>query len=215
MTWRPTVERPSGWRVIPTGRCRLAFLLGTVFLGGILLPSGCRRDGNTPSNGGDADPAPKVRDLLIFPDVLYVEDPRVNEFVGHAMAVCAAGDYDEFRLLWSAREEPLPRKEYEKGWQAVQEIRIQGLERVLLDAKKDGKGASSEQTVYALLAEVSMDPDHPAAAGEPTREVALMLVHEHEEWRLAKTPKSMRTWLKERFKKQADDGESSSTSRGG
>ena len=215
MTWRPTIERPDGGHVIFTARYALALLLGTAFLGGILVTSACRRDGDTSHTEVIADPAPKTRDLLVFPNVLYVEDPGVNEFVEHAMAVCAAGDYDKFRLLWSAREEPLPRKEYEKGWQAVQEIRIQGLERVLLDAQRDVEGASSGQTVYALLAEVSMDPDHPAAAGEPIREVALMLVHEHEEWRLAKTPKSMRTWLKERFKKQDDDGESSSRSLGG
>jgi hypothetical protein len=111
------------------------------------------------------------------------------------MTTCAGGDYELFRLMWSAREEVLPRDEYEQGWQAVREIRLTRLEKVML-APNEKQGRTTAQTVYALLADVSLDPEHPAARNEPNRQVALMIVREHDDWKLARAPRTMREWLR-------------------
>jgi hypothetical protein len=148
------------------------------------------------ANQSDDDPSATV---LVFPDNLRVDDPSVNTFVHQAMTVCSSRDYDAFRLLWSARHDPLSRDEFEAGWQAVREIRIRALDRAKLDLSPDQDG-TPPQTVYALFAQVVLDPTHEAARKKPRREVVLMIVKEHEEWRLAKAPKRMRAWMTDKVK---------------
>ena len=100
-------------------------------------------------------------------------------------------------MLWSSREEPLPRGDYDQGWQAVQEIRIRALQEVILAADPD-RGRTEDQTVYGLAADVSLDPAHRAGRKQPSREVILMVVSEKGLWRLARPPKGMRSWIKQR-----------------
>ena len=140
---------------------------------------------------------PKPANMLVFPDEFHVGDETVNAFIRRAMTACASGDYQKFRLLWSAREEPLPRGEYEQGWQAVQEIRMRALQEVILAADSE-RGRKEDQTVYVLAADVSLDPAHRAGRKEPIREVVLMVVPEQGSWRLARPPKAMRSWIKQR-----------------
>lgn len=138
-------------------------------------------------------------DLLRFPADLHMADASVNAFVKEAMLHCASGDYDRFRLLWSAKEEPLPRGDYEQGWQAVQKIAVRALRKVMLAADAKHRGDPSRK-VYVLLAEVALDPTHRAGAREPIREVVLMIVREQGAWRLAHPPKAMRAWIKTQIK---------------
>lgn len=160
----------------------------------------CRRDQadsavSTPTD----DPKPSVEDLLIFPEEMQVADESVNEFVARAMTVCAAGRYEDFRLLWSARDQPLSRGEYEMGWQAVREIRIRALERVRLGPDST-RGGEDGEFVYVILAGVSLDPTQSAGGQEPNREAVLMAIREQDDWRLARAPKKMREWIRDRFK---------------
>ena len=177
-----------------TKRLALLILLCVVSTG-----PGCRRKEEAAKS--EPVPAPAARpqpvEVLVFPDELRVEDDSVNVFLEQAMTVCTKGDYHAFRLLWSAREEPLPQDEFEEGWQAVREIRIRVLEKVLL-APESGFEAGIDRTVYAVYADVHLDPEHTAGRREPDREVVLMLVQEHDDWRLAEAPRSVRTWVKEK-----------------
>ncbi|UCC31830.1 MAG: hypothetical protein JSU86_06045 [Phycisphaerales bacterium] len=164
----------------------------------LCLAPACRRDEDVSQNGTAANDNPKKPpELLVFPSDLRTEDDSVNAFVKHAMTQCASGHYDKFRLLWSAREDPLPRSEYQQGWQAVQEIRIRALQKAMLSADP-AHGREEDETVYVIVANVSLDPTHRAGQREANREVALMLVREHDSWRLARAPKKMRAWIKER-----------------
>jgi hypothetical protein len=61
------------------------------------------------------------------------------------------------------------------------------------------------ETVYLVLAEVRFDPEHPAGEQQANREVALMLVQERGQWRIANPPKVMREWL--RKKAEDNDGQ--------
>ena len=99
--------------------------------------AGCNsNDDNQDSTPTTIEQEAKAKDLLVFPDDLHTTDDSINQFVKRAMRTCAAGEYPPFRLLWSVREEPLPRDEYDTGWQAVQEVRIRLLEQVRLAGKK-------------------------------------------------------------------------------
>ncbi len=181
-------------------RRQLAFPVLVALSGvGAVSQSSCRRDEplDTPADHTAAPVADTQQaDILVFPASLNVEDASVNEFVHRAMNVCARGEYDAFRLLFSARENPLARGEFETGWQAVQEIRIRALEKVKLAINDPGDGTTSIRPAYALLAEVQLDPRRPAGKREPHREVVLMIVREHGGWRLGNAPKSMCEWIK-------------------
>jgi len=175
----------------------LTFSIATA-IGLFIAAPACRCD-SEPATGSSSDSsgvlAPKPPDVLIFPDELRVADETVNDFVAKAMSTCAAGEYEPFRLLWSVRGDPLPREEFEQGWQAVQVIKVRVLEKVMIDADPNA-GRAEPEIVYALLVDVSLDPEQKAGQKKPQREVVLMLIREHEQWRLAQAPKPMRDWIK-------------------
>ncbi len=159
-----------------------------------------------------SQPAPVVapqplQEILVFPDSLRVADEAVNEFVGFAMNECAGGDYERFRLLWRATDDPLPRDEYEQGWQAVERIELRALEEVVL-AGQHQEDSYAGETAYVVLAGVSLDPNHRAGKREPFREVILLIVNEQSKWRLAKAPNALKTWVREhvasRLERSAD-----------
>ena len=52
-----------------------------------------------------------------------------------------------------------------------------------------------------VLATVELDPAHPAGQREPKRDVALLLVDERGEWRLARPTKNMRDWIRAEVEK--------------
>jgi hypothetical protein len=164
-----------------------------------VLPAACRRppghEANTTTSvdSGKAKPA----ELLEFPKEMLVSDTSVNDFVTKAMIVCATGDYEAFRLLWTARENPLPREEFEQGWNAVERIEVRALQEARLEADP-AAGRETHQTVYVLLVDVSLDASQRAGQKEPLRHVVLMLTRENGEWRLARPPKAMREWVKKK-----------------
>lgn len=119
----------------------------------------------------------------------------MNQFVIEAMHTCVTGEYDAFRLLWSAREEPMARGEFDKGWKAIEEIRILALEKVRLAPKKD-QISQTPELVYALYANVRLNPDLISPQQKLERDAISMIVHEQGKWRMAKAPKKMRHWLK-------------------
>jgi hypothetical protein len=176
-------------------RTCIAFF-GLVCLGALGASHGCRQE--TADEPGD--PAVEVAatgpiGTVVFPEAHHVQDESVNEFLDHAMTVCTAGDYGAFRLLWSAREEPLPREEFEKGWQAMLDIRVRALEKVLFAKEKKAEDPAAMRSAYAFYADVHLDPAQLTSDQKPERQVVLMLVREHSGWRLAKAPREVRAWL--------------------
>lgn len=125
-------------------------------------------------------PAPEP-ELIVFPPHLRVDDPAVNEFVEHTMQTCVSGDYDAFRLLWSAKSEPMGRRDFERSWQAVRQIRVDALVPFRI---ADDPGAPGLR--YYIKASVELDP----AADPPTRNVQLVAVSEDSQWRLARPSKT-------------------------
>lgn len=167
-----------------------------LLLVGGALTVGCEREKVVASKPQPVPVAPDVRaDILYFSDELGVEDESVNKFVRRAMTDCASGDYERFRLLWSAKVDPLPADEYEQGWQAVKRIEIRALQEVLLAAEASDE-SPQDGTAYAVLADVSLDPTHPAGQDNPLREVVLLVVKEQDGWRLANPPQAMKRWIR-------------------
>lgn len=161
------------------------------------VPTGCERKEEAAAHKPTADiGATDINAPLIFPDALKVEDESVNEFLTHAMAVCSQGDYSAFRLLWSAREEPLPRDEFRRGWSAVQSIRILHLQPVKLPRSSEAEDEESLELVYAACADVQLDAEQLGRQHDPDRRVVLLIVREQDSWRLANPPRELRDWVR-------------------
>ena len=160
----------------------------------LVSATNCREDHSTPATPPSKRESEQSTAELIFPDSLRVADESVNIFVRTALSQCASGNYEAFRALWSAKQDPISRAEFGEGWQAVHRIEVRGLQKVLLAADQ---GPAASEPVYVLLVEVALDPAQKAGKREPLREIVMMLVHEHEQWRLAGAPKAMREWIKQ------------------
>ena len=152
-----------------------------LLLAGALV--GCKRE--EPPEIQPPPPAPKGA-VLLFPAESRVADPEVNAFVTRAMEACSSDDYESCRLLWSATTEPISREQFERGWRAVEEIRILGV-RALPTPEGD--------TVYAIHAYVALDAANLPRDREPSRRVVLVGVQELGEWRIARAPKRVREWM--------------------
>lgn len=164
---------------------------------------GCRpdTDSTSPNDGLDEVHPKPPRAVLNFPLELTVADATVNEFVAEAMKTCANGNYDSFRLLWSAREELITKREYERGWRSVLSMDIRALEQVKL-APDPERGETEPRTVYAILAHVAFDPAQTTDREETERNVVLVVAREHDAWRLRKAPRELRRWLTDKINPQ-------------
>jgi len=196
--------------------CRLAATLVLLCAGCALLP-GCEEQQDKGAKPVESEPVSEAkRTALIFPESLRVEEAPVNALLERAMRLCSEGDYERFRLIWTARQEPISRGEFQKGWAAMQEIRIRALERVALatpiGGETEGRRDSDREIVYVAYAEMTLDPEllGPAARrrdpntgsaeADARREAVLMIVKELGDWRLAQAPKSMRSWVRKKFR---------------
>ena len=139
----------------------------------LFLPGGgCERE-EQPEVEAGPPPEPEILD---FPAELRVEDETVNAFIRDVIQTCASGDYEAFRMLWSARDDPFPRDQFERAWQSVQKVTINGVRAVL--NPRDGS------KLYAVGARVELDP----TVREPVREVVILLTWETNQWRLTMPP---------------------------
>jgi hypothetical protein len=121
-------------------------------------------------------PESEAEAVLDFPAEIHVEDESVNEFIGQVISICTAGDYEAFRLMWSAKEEPFPRDDFHKAWRSVRRVKVLALRKVMDEEKN---------LMYVARANVELDPD----IREPHREVIIMMVREDNQWRMRQPPK--------------------------
>ncbi len=203
-----------------------------LLLGGFMLSPGCEEHEDTRAKPVEAIPAPTVkRAALMFPESLRVKEAPVNALLEKAMRYCSEGDYESFRLIWTARQEPIARNEFHRGWEAMKEIRIRALERVALatpiGGQAEAKRDAGPETVYVAYAEMKLDQEliRPAegrrdsdvrsASENVRRDAVLMIVKELGEWRLAHAPKNMRSWVREKFASTSPTESSEAEDTGG
>ena len=156
-------------------RPRCSTRMPTAFLAAFWASVGGLACENPPPVENIPTPEPE---LIVFPPGMRVDDPAVNEFVEHTMQTCVSGDYDAFRLLWSADSTPMGRRDFERGWHAVRQIRV--------DALVPFRHGADGLLRYYVEASVELDP----TADPPTRNVQLVAVNEDSQWRLAKPSKT-------------------------
>ncbi|GJM25466.1 MAG: hypothetical protein DHS20C16_18810 [Phycisphaerae bacterium] len=156
---------------------------------------GCKKG---ESGGSDADPSntPQAeqppKELVSFPPDFTCDDPDVPEFLKSAVKACVDQDYQLFRSMWSAKEEPISEKEFIRAWRANPRFALNEMRRM-----KTPEG----EIVYAVRAHVSLDPNE---VPEPERDVVLLIVNESDQWRLRKAPKKLAKLMKGELDKNKD-----------
>lgn len=219
-------------------RVQLAAPIGVILL---LSPGGCKRQPQDSTTSPAAPVSSRNEGALIFPTAMRVADGEVNEFVDQAMRLCAAGDYEPFRRLWSVHEEPISKSEFTSAWESVAEIRLLALEKVRIKSTQPASSGSPSADAppstfdagaigdpsdpaaqpnvsvvdgYALMAAVVQledDPQAPDPATPGRHEVVLVLTRENEGWKLARAPKPIRTWIKQKVQSVSGAAESPAT----
>lgn len=118
---------------------------------------------------------------------------EINDFVAHALAVCARGDYEEYRLLWSYDHQPTNRKRFEQIRAAMEQIEIRQVRRLRLRLP-DGSLRAETQPIYVLHAFVSMSPEAKKRSEHriEDRELILQIVYQNEAWRFAPAPREVK-----------------------
>jgi len=134
---------------------------------------GCHR--HEPVDKGRTAPPPRAAVVDFSADVVP-DDPSVTAFIRQVVDTCVSGDYEAFRLLWNAREDPYPRDAFERGWRAVQRVTFVHIRKFRRRAEGD--------IAYGVRARVELDDSMP----EPRREVVFLIIREVGEWRLARPP---------------------------
>ena len=158
---------------------------------------GCSRD--EPEAHSAATPQPKVE--VVFPQAVEVDDATVNDFVRTTIDACASAEYERFRALWGATEEPFTREQFERGWQTARRIEVHAIQP--MRQPKDGS------ILYYVHASVELSPQ----VREPKREVVLLIVKQSGRWRLAQAPDNLRKHvLKKETTESGADGASGSDS---
>jgi hypothetical protein len=145
---------------------------------------------NASGTGSKGTPTPKATSapsIMAFPEALHADDPEINAFIEHLVATCVAADYDAFRLMWSALEEPLGEQEFLVGFRATRHVTV-----LDLAPRRTREG----EIVYLLYCMVELDPD---VVPEPKRDIVLLLRQETGSWRIARPPHREAKALKAAF----------------
>lgn len=160
-----------------------------------LLTCGCNRrsEGQTASS---ADPADSTGVAIVWGSNAKCSNRQINEFVEKAVTVCASGDYDEYRLLWSYDHQPTSRKRFEQLRDAVRTVEIQTVKRLRLRLP-DGSFLERESPEYVLHASVKMTEEAKRRSEDrlADREMILRIVQENGRWRFTPAPREVKEAL--------------------
>lgn len=150
-----------------------------------MLAVGCKKgDSEGDTSQLPQPPESPKEELVSFPPDFTCDDPEVPEFLRSAVKACVDQDYERFRMMWSAKEDPISEKEFIRAWRANPRFAVTEMRQM-----KTPEG----EIVYAIRAHVSLDPNE---VPEPERDVVLLIVHESDQWRLRKAPRKLAKMMK-------------------
>lgn len=141
-----------------------------------------------------------------FPPEHRADDQAVNDLVLETIQAATSGDYATFRLLWSAREEPITETEFRRAWQATRSVTIRALIKARFPDHPSvaRMGYAAGETVYVAYAQVALDPD--LMPTRTKRDMIIMVVREHDTWKLALPPDDVRENVKRLVMAAAEKG---------
>ena len=107
---------------------------------------------------------------------------EVNDFVAKALTVCAEGDYEEYRLLWSLDHQPTSRKRFMQLRDAMEQVHVKTIRRLQFRLP-DGSMKDMETPVYVLHAFVALKEEAKQRSERlKDRELILQIVRRNNAW---------------------------------
>ncbi len=130
---------------------------------------------------------------IIWRATAKCKNREVNDFVAQAVAVCAGGDYDEYRLLWSYDHQPTSRKRFAQIRDAMKKVEIKTVKRLRLRLA-DGGLKQEDSPVYVFHAFIEMKDEAKQRSDHriDDRDMILRIVYEHGAWRFTPAPKEVK-----------------------
>ncbi len=148
---------------------------------GCILPWGCNRDSskkNTTNGGRGSDSAVEI---AWAPDA-KCKNQEVNDFVAKALTVCAEGDYEEYRLLWSLEHQPTNRKRFMQLRDATEQVQVKTIRRLQFRLP-DGSMKGMDTPVYVLHALVALKEEAKQRSERlEDRDLILQIVRRNNAW---------------------------------
>jgi len=105
-------------------------------------------------------------------------DRQLDAFVRKFIQICLSGDYENFRLCWSAYSTPLSRQRFKATWYMVRKVRV---ERIY-PAPKD---VEAMRPAYIVEAHVWLN----RRAKVPEKRVYVLIQREGDRWAVAPAPR--------------------------
>jgi hypothetical protein len=157
-----------------------------VITAALLLLAGCGGDDQTAEQQFE-DPTDvistkgRVAPNFLFPKDVACDNPEVNEFITGFSTVCLKGEYLRYRLRVSRQVEPISRESFQAAWQSVEQVRITKITQL------------ADQTGYpppVYLVNATVKLREPATP--PSREVAILVFKEGQQWVMAPASRQLR-----------------------
>jgi len=150
----------------------------------------CERDTSLPAGpptqpARDLVPLPPHKPEYSFAPGLAEGHPDIIAFMRHFLETCLAGDYGGYRRLVARGTEPESRARFERI--------LHGLRRLRVDEISPVELPDLPQPCYLVVstAELVRDPKEAVPRAPETRRVAIVVIREENEWRLAPAPPAL------------------------
>ena len=148
---------------------------------GCILAWGCDRNSskkNKANRGRGSDSAVKI----VWAPNAKCKNEEVNDFVAKALTVCAEGDYEEYRLLWSLDHQPTNRKRFMQLRDATEQVQVKTIRRLQFRLP-DGSMKGMDTPVYVLHAFVALKEEAKQRSERlDDRDLILQVVRRNNAW---------------------------------
>jgi hypothetical protein len=103
---------------------------------------------------------------------------QVDAFVGHFIGLCRRGDYEQYRLCWTAYGTPISGERFQTMWKFARKVTI-------TEITPAPENVKAMHPAYVIKASVELDPKAKTAG----KEVELMVQWEDNRWAVAPAPR--------------------------
>ena len=148
---------------------------------GCILANGCDRDSSKKNSANGGRGSDSAVEIVWAPDA-KCKNQEVNDFVAKAMTVCAEGDYEEYRLLWSLDHKPTNRKRFMQLRDATEQVQVKTIRRLQFRLP-DGSMKGLDTPVYVLHAFVALKEEAKQRSERlKDRDLILQIVRRNNAW---------------------------------
>ena len=148
---------------------------------GCILAWGCDRNSSKKNSAKGGRGSDSAVEIVWAPDA-KCKNPEVNDFVAKALTVCAEGDYEEYRLLWSLDHQPTNRKRFMQLRDATEAVKVKTIRRLQFRLP-DGSMKGMDTPVYVLHAFVALKEEAKQRSERlKDRDLILQIVRRNNAW---------------------------------